>query len=197
MRIQTAMDSRRVDEWRAKTSPMDPAAHPAFWYKSTYVDRKQRNFTIKFADIDPQFQINIRDQNRPTTKMVKIGETFYEGRFTVEGYEKKEGLNKVGIKANQSILKLKDHSTGADLAIVFGEETNYPTYFAEFNFTLDPNQKQFYVQVAKSFTLAKEPLVSYKLEDIDSTGASASIQLADGEIVKLEKGVLPALPDPK
>ena len=187
-----------VDEWRAKTSPIDPASHPPYWHKLMYVDRKQRNFSIKFAaDNDPKFQINISDQNRPTTKMVLIGDTFYEGRFTALSYEKKEGLNKVGIRANQSILKLKDHSIGADLTLVFGEVKDYPTYFAEFNFTLDPNQKQFYAQVGKSFTLDKEPTVSYKLEDIDPTGASASLKLADGEIIRLEKGVLPTLPEPK
>jgi len=187
-----------VDEWRAKTAPVDAASHPAYWYKLMYVDRKQKNFSILFAaDNDPKFQLNIVDQGRRSTVMVLVGETFYDGRFTVLGYEKKEGVNKVGIKANQSVLKLKDHSTGGELAIVFKTETNYPTYFAEFNFTLDPNQKQFYVRVGESFTFAKEPAVSYKLEDIDPTGASASIKLADGEIVKLDKGILTALPDPK
>ncbi|MEQ1843676.1 MAG: Amuc_1099 family pilus-like system protein, partial [Verrucomicrobiales bacterium] len=186
-----------LDEWKSKTSPVEATSHPPYWRKIMFVDRKQKNFSIKFAaDNDPQFQININDQGRKSTQFTKVGETFYDGRFTVIGYEKKSGKNKVGIEANQSVLKIKDHSSGGELSIVVSEETNYPTYFGQFNFTLDPAQKEFFVRVGESFTLVKEPAVSYKLEEIDPTGSFATLQLADGSKVKLDKGILPEVAEP-
>lgn len=185
-----------LDEYKANTSPVDAASHPAYWYKLLFVDRKQQNFSLRFAaDNDPQFQINVLNRGARSTHFTKVGETFLDGRFTVLGYEKREGLNRSGIKANQSVLKLKDHVAGGEISIVFGEETNYPTYFAELNFTLDPNQKQFYVRVGDTFTLQKEPAVTYKLESIDEAGSMATLKLPDGTEVNLQKGVLSELPE--
>jgi len=187
-----------VDEWKADTSPVDAASHPAYWYKLMFVDRRQKNFSIKFsADNDPQFQINITDQLRKSTQFTKAGETFYEGRFTVKKYEKKQGLNKVGIMSNQSTLTLQDNALGGEVVVTVGNETPYPTYYAELNFTLDPNQKQFYVRLGETFTLQKEPSVTYKVESVDSSGSVVTLKLSDGSEAKLEKGVLTPIPERK
>jgi hypothetical protein len=185
-----------LDEWKAKTSPIESNSHPPYWLKLMFVDRKQQNFTLTFAaDNDPKFQINIINRGaRSPAEFPAVGETFFNGRFKVISYEKKEGLNSSGIKANQSTLKLKDNSNGADIVLEFRKEQNYPTYFGEFNFTLDPNQKQFYVRLGDTFTLQKEPAVTYKLEAIDPAGGVATLKLSDGTTVTLNKGVLPEVP---
>jgi hypothetical protein len=163
-----------------------------------YVDRRQKNFALRFAaDTDPQFQINITDQGRKSTHFTKSGETFYEGRFTVKKYEKKQGLNKVGIMANQSELTFQDNALGGEVVVIFGNDTPYPTYYAELNFTLDPNEKQFYVRVGETFTLQKEPAVTYKVEAIDASGSVVTLKLSDGSEAKLEKGVLTPIPERK
>jgi hypothetical protein len=184
-----------LDEWKAKTSPVDPGSHPPYWLKLMFVDRRQQNFSLTFAaDNDPKFQINIINRgNRNPPEFVSVGDKFFMGRFTVLGYEKKEGLNPSGIKANQSILKLKDELNNSEISLLYRKEENYPTYFGEFNFTLDANQKQFYKRVGETFTLEKEPSVNYTLEAIDASGASATLKLADGSKVVLQKGALPEI----
>ncbi len=188
-----------LDEWKAKTSPVDPASHPPYWLKLKFVDRKQQNFTMTFAaDNDPKFQINIINRGaRAPAEFPAVGDTFFNGRFKVLSYEKKEGLNSSGIRANQSTLALKDNSNGSDIVLEFRKEQNYPTYFGEFDFTLDANQKQFYVRIGETFTLQKEPAVTYKLEAIDQAGAVATLKLTDGSEVTLTKGSLPEVPEVK
>lgn len=182
-----------LDEWKAKTSPVDVKSHPPYWMKLMFVDRRQQNFSLTFAaDNDPQFQINIinRGQRLPPA-FVAVGGKFFSDRFTVIGYEKKEGVNASGIKANQSVLKVRDAETNSEVQLTYRKEENYPTYFGEFNFTLDPNQKQFYKKVGESFTLDKEPTVTYTLESIDQGATTATLKLADGTKAVLRKGALP------
>ncbi len=186
-----------VDEWKSKTSPVDGADHPPYWLKLMFVDRKQRNFSIRFAaDNNPSFQINIDDQGRKATQFVKIGDSFYNGRFTALGHEEKRGKNKVGIDVALNELKVQDHDTNKEITLVLGETFPYPTFFAQFDFTLDPAQKEFFVRVGETFTLLKDPGTVYKLEEIDPTGSSATLKLADGSSVKLDKAMLPEVPSP-
>jgi hypothetical protein len=186
------------DEWKADTVPVDAASHPPYWLKLMFVERKQMNFMLRFAgDNDPQFQINLNDRGKKSTVFVKVGDTFYNGRFTVLKYEKKEGKNKVGILANQSELTLQDHDMGKEVTLVVGEDLPYPTYFGQFDFTLDPAQKEFFVRVGDTFNLLKEPGAAYRLVDIDPTGSFATVKVPDGTEVKFDKGVLPPMPERK
>jgi len=184
-----------LEEWKGKTSPVDAASHPPYWLKLMFVDRKQRNFSLRFAgDNDPQFQININDQGKKNTTFAKVGETFYNGRFTLLRYEKIEDKNKFGILANMSKVTLQDHDMGKEKTLVLGEEVPYPTYFGQFDFTLDPAQKEFFVRVGDRFTLVKEPAASYTLVDIDPTGSFATLKVADGTEQRLDKGTLAEMP---
>lgn len=72
-----------LEEFRAKTNPLDPKSHPDFASALRIWDLKARPFKLRFMTAmkmgtNETFQINLA--NRPRSMMVKIGDT-------VEGYK--------------------------------------------------------------------------------------------------------------
>ncbi len=186
-----------LEEYQAKpqTNPVDSASHPPYTDKLMFVGRKQQNYFITFtASNPPQYQINTvnRTGNRDSD-FYKIGDSFGpKGRFTLLKYEEKEAMNSVGIRDDVSEIEVMDTMTERKFILVRRQKKNWPTYFAEFNFTLAPEQSQIYVREGENFVLNLEPGKPYKLVSV--TEKEATIQAAGGKPVVLQVGAL-VVPD--
>ena len=180
-----------LEEWESipKTNPVDSKSHPPYTDKLLFVSRQQQSFFLTFAaNNKPQFQINTVDRrgNRESG-FHRVGDSFAKGRFEVVAYRELEGMRN-GIKQDISELDIKDTLTDRTFALVRREKKNWPTYYAEFNFTLAPEQSQFYVREGESFTLNLEPGRPYKLLAVTET--EATIQSAGQKPIVLPKGAL-------
>ena len=135
-----------LEEYEAepKTIPVDSTDHPPYTDKLLFVQRQQQSFFITFAaNNDPQFQINtLSFSGKRDSGFYKIGDSFERGRFTLVAFRKKEGKNNVGIMDDMSEIDIKDSMTDRTFTVVRREKKNWPTYFAEFNFTLVPRTEQ-------------------------------------------------------
>tara|TARA_R110002096_G_scaffold91625_11_gene207318 strand:+ start:937 stop:1947 length:1011 start_codon:yes stop_codon:yes gene_type:complete len=181
-----------LEEWASKTIPVDSESHPPYTDKLMFVQRQQQSFMITFAASNPpDFQINtVSFSGKRDSGFYKIGDSFEKGRFTILSFEEKEAINNVGIKDDVSELTVKDNMTERTFKLVRKVKTNWPTYFAEFNFTLVPEQSKFYVREGQTFTLNLAPTKPYKLLSVSDT--EATIQAAGDKPVTLSKGALTA-----
>ncbi len=183
-----------LEEYQAvpQTIPVDSSSHPPYTDKLEFVQRQQQSYFITFsANNDPQFQINTENfQGRKDVGFYVIGDTFEKGRFVLLAYRKKEARNSVGITDDVSEIDIKDNLTDRTFTIVRKAKFNWPTYFAELNFTLVPEQSKFYVREGESFTLNLEPTKPYRLLSV--TENEATIEGAGGKSVTLIKGALSA-----
>lgn len=182
------------EEWASKpqTIPVDAESHPPYTDKLMFVQRQQQSFMITFsASNPPDFQINTLNRTgKRDSGFYKVGDSFEKGRFTILSFEEKEAINNVGIRDDVSELTIKDNMTERTFKLVRKVKTNWPTYFAEFNFTLVPEQSQFYVREGQTFTLNLAPTKPYKLLSVSEN--EATIQAIGEEPVTLIKGALTA-----
>ncbi len=169
-----------LEEYEGKSIPVDASSHPPYTDKLVFVERRSRGFYLKFAaNNNPDFQINLRgNRGGRESAFVSVGDTFADGRFTVLKFTEKEAPNRFGIAEDQSELEIRDNDTGRTLKLVKDEELNWPAYFARFDFTLDLEQREFYVQEGRTFRLNLQPDVTYQLVEV--TENQAVIQPTSG-----------------
>lgn len=159
-----------LQEWEAKTEPDDEKDHPSFLKKLVLLQRTQEDYIISFvADNDPSFQIQ-RITPNPQTVFKKAGETFFDDRFKLEGYEKLTA-NVGGIDRNVSVLTVTDLETSKQLKLIFRERLNLPTYFAEFQYTLGDPEK-ITVKEGETFKLPSGDPTIYKLIEVQEVEAT-------------------------
>jgi len=178
-----------LEEWRAKTSPRDPAAHPPFADKLVLMARRQKNYVLEFAaqPDSERFQI-IRHpssgQKRGTFIMRK-GETSPDKRFRIDGYEKKEAVSRLGIRVDASELSITYLSDGRSVKLVRRVKEVIPTYYGQFKLLLGPSET-LTIKKGGSFRLPIDPETEYKLIDIDPEKAVISFESEPGVEVKIE-----------
>lgn len=178
-----------LEEWQAKTSPSDPAAHPPFADKLVLVARRQKNYVLEFAaqPDSERFQI-IRHpssgQQRGTYIMRK-GETSPDKRFRIDGYEKKEAVSKLGIKVDASELSITYLPDGRSVKLTRRVKEVIPTYYGQFKLSLGP-QEMLTIKRGESFRLPIDPETEYKLIDIDLEKAVISFESEPGIEVEIE-----------
>jgi len=185
-----------LEEFEAtpKTSPVDKAEHPPYTDKLLFVSRQQKSFFITYtAKNPPVYQVNFRTmQSRRESKFVNIGDSFGpNNRFTVMGHEDKEGRNDLNAVVDLSELTILDNANGKEFKLVRRQEKNWPEYYAEFNFLLDPAQSQMYVKEGDSFTLSTDPGTLYYLREVGENSAKVQIG-TDGAMVTIKQGTAPA-----
>ena len=135
-----------------------------------------------------QHQINTQLGRARKSQFVKIGDNFFQGRYVLKKFTEKEGQNSSGITTDQSELEIYDSKTDQTFTIVRRVPHNWPDYRAEFNFTLSPDQSQFFVLQGENFTLDLEPNRSYKLLRIEEN--SVTIDAGEAEPTVLGLGAL-------
>lgn len=167
-----------LEEWEAKTSPVDPADHPVYATKMKFISRQQQSYIIKFAARPDEgtFQISRVPTSawpKRATFLMGIGDTSEDGQFRIESIEEKTGTSNVGITVDAAELTVTHLPTDTKHIVKRGVDTNIPTYFAEFQFPLGDG-KSFYKKIGESFALELNPETKYKVIDIQEDRAVVS-----------------------
>jgi hypothetical protein len=167
-------------EWDAKTSPIDPKSHPPYAEKLVFVSRQQQDYTLKFtARPDAErFQI----LRVPTPKwpqrenfLMKVGEVSKDEQFRLDSFEEKKARNASGIEVDATTLKLTYLPQQVTVELVKSIETPIPTYFAEMQFQLDPQFKE-YVKEGETFNLTADPDTRYRVTKVNADSVIITFQ---------------------
>ncbi len=189
-----------LEEFNAspKTSPVDKTSHPPYTDKLVFVGRKQKSFFLTYtAKNPPLYQVNFRFMGGPReSQFLNIGDSFGPNkRFTVKGHEDKTGANNLNVVADTPELTIVDNTNEKDFVLVRREEKNWPEFYAEFNFLLDPAQSQMFIKEGDTFSLSTDPGTLYLLKEVLED--SATVQIGEGgPTVTIEKGTAPAPAEP-
>lgn len=169
-----------LEEWEAKTVPVDPKSHPPYAEKLIFASRQQEVYMLRFSarPDSERFQI----MRIPTTKwpqrdsfMLKIGEISKDEQFRVESFEEKTAVNNVGIQADATEVTVTYLPTQAKVVLVKNVDTPIPTYYAEMQFALDPQFKQ-YVKEGETFNLAIDPDTKYRVVKVNEDSVVITYQ---------------------
>jgi len=159
-----------IQEWKGKTDPQDPAAHPPLTDKLVMVEKVEIPYTLVFnGAIEPQFQVQRVEPDRRSW-FVERGGSFEEGRFTVVDYTKKEVDDENLGKRDASELLVKDNLWDENIVLVKREKKNLPTQFAIFEYRR-LGRDEFQVKKGDVFRLPNDDTSSYKLTSVTEEGA--------------------------
>ncbi len=178
-----------LEEWEAKTSPVDAAAHPPYGMKLTMVARRQQSYVVEFvgAPDGNSFQIN----RQPSSSYKRdvfingLGETTDDGKLKLESYEPLEAMSSAGIRVDASKLTVTYLETGEKFELVKGVKLTIPTYFLELAYELEPLDKKFY-KIGEEIILPNDPDTQYKVVDIQENSATISYPDSSGSEKKIE-----------
>ncbi|MEM7012662.1 MAG: Amuc_1099 family pilus-like system protein [Verrucomicrobiota bacterium] len=153
-----------LEEWKAKSSPVDEGSHPPYTDKLAFLQQRSRSHAVIFkANNHPDYQIEeATAADGKESGFFKLGDTLPLGRFKIENYEEKEGKNQFGITSDLSELTLRDLGNDKTFVIVLKRRENRPELFAEFDFILDPDPL-FHVKEGEEFQLPKNSANRYKV----------------------------------
>ncbi len=180
------------EEWEGKTSPRDAKKHPSRLVKLDLLRVKTYDYIVEFTTRnDPEYGINRRHPGSESW-FKKVGETFENGRFRVDAFEEKYGVSNLGVRQDQSILKISDLQKGQKFDLVRNVRKNLPTYAAIFRYSLGTPQ-EFEVKVGETFKLPEGDPTNYKLIDLDDAAATITSVPAPGSgvepvLTRIEKG---------
>lgn len=169
-----------LEEWEAKTDPVDPKSHPPYADKLIFASRQQEVYMLRFSarpDAE-RFQI----MRIPTAKwpqrdsfMMKVGEISKDQQFRIESFEEKKAVNNVGIEADATEVSITYLPKQETAVLVKGIDTPIPTYFAEMQFQLDPQFKQ-YVKEGDTFNLTIDPDTKYRVTKVNEDSVVITYQ---------------------
>lgn len=169
-----------LEEWEAKTSPIDPKSHPPYAGKLAFASRQQQDYILRFtAKPDAErFQIN-----RLPSAVWPKGESFYlkkgeiskDEQFRINDFEEKRVKNASGIEVDASVLKITYLPKNQSLELVKNIDTHIPTYFAEIHFELDAGFKEF-VKEGDTFNLTIDPDTKYRVTKVEENSVEISYQ---------------------
>jgi len=185
---------KNLEEWNAKTLPNDASSHPSYAEKLSLLGRFSQNYTLTFSSqLDPErFQIT-REQtaNFPRdTSIMRIGETSTDGKFRLDKFEKKEGLNDLGVTVDKSEVTITYLETGKQEVLVRQEPKTIPTFYAQLKFELSGKPSwEDYVKLGDTFKLPIDPETEYKLISVEPDEAEITYQPQPGQekTVKIQK----------
>lgn len=180
-----------LEEWEAKTSPVDANAHPPYALKLVMVARRQQDYMVEFAGTpgESSFQLTrhpTRNYGRATF-IKRMGEITDDGKLKLEKFEEIEELSSNGIRVDASKLTVTYLETGETVDLVRRKQTSIPTYFLEVSYKLGPLEKEYY-KIGEEIVLPNAPETKYKVVDIleneatisflDATGSEKTLSLA-------------------
>ncbi|MBP6601406.1 MAG: hypothetical protein KA250_06370 [Verrucomicrobiales bacterium] len=167
-------------EWDAKTSPIDPKSHPPYAEKLIFVSRQQQDYTLKFTarPDSERFQIlRVPSPKWPQREnfLMKVGEVSKDEQFRLDSFEEKKARNASGIEVDATTLKVTYLPLQVTADLVKGIDTPIPTYFAEMQFQLDPQFKE-YVKEGDTFNLTADPDTRYRVTKVNPDSVVITFQ---------------------
>lgn len=164
-----------LEEFTAKTDPMNAESHPDFVAKLRLVKFIKKPFRLLFPaydgnPLDPSgltFQINTLDVNQPT-QFLKLGDKISGTKFKIEHFEYKTTVTSNGVTRDISELTIKNVETGEQIVLVLEKVTDSPDSYALLKNLLDG--KEFQVKKGRTFKLLPQN-VEFKLIDISENNA--------------------------
>ena len=179
-----------LEEFLAKTSPVDPKQSPPALNKLKLVQFSPKPFRLIFKG-DPsgegkEFQINLKDiaKGSPKTQYRALGDLVEGAPYKLLRYEAKEGPNDKGIVENLSELTLENIETGDSIVLVFNKEANDPTSFGTFRNLLFPADEDFTLKKGDEFSVKPETGVKLKLIDVSADNAQIQ-DVANGQVYRV------------
>lgn len=177
-----------LEEWNAKTDPIDSNSRPPYAEKLTMHSRQQEEYRLKFsATPEPKFQV----QRIPTAKwprrqtfIMGMGETSEDGQFRIDSFEEKEAQRN-GITVDASVLTITFLPKQTEHKLVKNVEELMPTYFVELEFLLEPGKK-FFVKEGETFNLLRDPETRYRVAEVKEDSVLINYQTGEGPEVSLE-----------
>lgn len=169
-----------LEEWEAKTGPVDPKSHPPYANKLIFASRQQEVYTLRFSarPDSERFQI----MRIPTAKwpqrdsfMMKVGEISKDQQFQIVSVEEKRAVNSFGIEADATEVSVTFLPKQESVVLVKGIDTPIPNYFAEMQFQLDSQFKQ-YVKEGDAFNLTIDPDTKYRVIKVNEDSVVITYQ---------------------
>lgn len=172
-----------LDEFIAQTDPTSPTSQPPYITKLRLKEFIQTPFRLKFSgspDDGVTFTINTRDLNSPT-QFLKLSDLVQGTPYKLITFEPKS-LDRDGLQVDVSELTVENQETGEKIVLVYDQEVNHPTGFADFSYLWDGSE--FRVKKNDEFAVEPEKDVKYKLIDISETEALIQ-RTSDGKEFKV------------
>jgi len=180
-----------LEEFRAGTSPRDPASKPALWTKLRVKSFEKIPFRMKFmgapdvfvqADTEqfPEgtlFSINTLDLSSPT-QFLRVGDKIEGTDLVVISARPKAAVNNQGVLVDLSELTVRDESTGDEIILINEREVDSPYSYALLDYPI--TSEEIRVEKGKTFELAPNG-EAYKLIDVDTGGAVISPVDSEGQ----------------
>lgn len=174
-----------LEEYSAGTDPAQKTSNPPYYTKLRLEKFIAVPFRLVFTgspDEGQTFTINSKDL-KSRTQFLQLGDPIEGSPYKVVNYEKKSEMRDQ-IERNISELTIENTETGQKLVLVWNQESNDPTSFADFVYLLD--NSKFKVKKDDDFSLAPEQDRKYKLIDISEEEAVIQ-DVTSGEQFKIPK----------
>ncbi len=174
-----------LEEYLAGTDPAQKSSTPPYYTKLRLEKFIAVPFRLIFTgspDEGQTFTINSKDL-KSRTQFLQLGDTIEGSPYKVVKYEKKSEVRDE-IERDISELTIENTQTGQKLVLVWNQESNDPTSFADFVYLLD--NSKFKVKKDDDFTVQPETERKYKLIDISEQEAVIQ-DVASGEQFKIPK----------
>ena len=182
-------DFTNVEEWDGKTSPSDPASHPAYGLKLVMLARQQQNYVIEFAGTPDanSYQLTRHQTSnyRRDTFIQQLGTITEDGKLKLEKFEELSGTNRSGITVDTSKLHVTYLESGETYELVRRQQVIIPTYFLEVTYKLGELERQYY-KIGEEIVLPNDPETKYKIVDIQENSATINFLDANGSEKKIE-----------
>jgi hypothetical protein len=165
-----------LEEFHARSSPIDNDSHPAYWTKLRLKQFFRQRFRLIFSAYTgnpsiPEsltFQLNTLDLRKPT-QFLKIGDRIAGTKFRILGFEKKTRMKASGLIKDVSELTVVNIENGSSVVLVLERITDSPDSFALFKYLWDGSE--FSVKQRGSFKLKPDEEKIFELVEIGNTMA--------------------------
>ncbi len=175
-----------LEKWNWKCDPLNPESHPPYWTKLRLLRFIKIPFRLKFEAYDgAEFQINTIDLRQPS-QFLHVSDQITGTKFKIIGFDKKTHTDANGVEVDDSELTIQNLETKEKLALILNKVIDSPDSYALFLYTWKGNAK-IQVKKDKTFSVAPENDVQYKLVDIDVTRALIQ-SVKTGEKVTVTQG---------
>ncbi len=165
-----------LEEFHARTSPIDEEAHPAYWTKLRLKRYLRRRFRLIFSAYtgNPEasesltFQLNMLDLRQPT-QFLSMGDHIVGTDFRIVGFEKKTQTAPFGLIKDVSELTVENIEDGSRIVLVLEQIAHSPDSFGLFKYLWDGSE--FAVRQRKTFRLKPDEKRIFELIEITNTKA--------------------------
>jgi hypothetical protein len=154
-----------LDEWLARTNPMDQSVHPEYVTKLKMKSFVSQPFRMVFASwVGDTYAINAIDLKGPT-QFLKVGDIIRGTEFKIVKFSEKSALNRFGTIVDVSELLLEHKTTKDQLTLIKEKTAISPESVANLIYGWGP-VREFSVRKDQEFSLPPHEEIKYKLIDV-------------------------------